>query len=88
MESLKHESVALQSFGQIGMLWSQRLLTNGESAFVSGLRLGIAVLEEIRARQIPERWPGALLMFNTFFGWLMTTLFVAGVSGLIRTNRD
>lgn len=39
-------------------------------------------------RQIPEFGSAALLLFNTFFGWLMTTLFVAGVSGLIRTNRD
>lgn len=39
-------------------------------------------------RQIPERWAPALLIFNTFFGWLMTTLFVAGISGLIRTSRD
>lgn len=39
-------------------------------------------------RQIPERWAPALLIFNTFFGWLMTTLFAAGISGLIRTSRD
>lgn len=29
-----------------------------------------------------------LMVFNTFFGWLMTSLFVAGVSGLLRTARD
>jgi hypothetical protein len=29
---------------------------------------------------------GALIVFNTFFGWLMTSLFVAGVSGLLRTR--
>lgn len=39
-------------------------------------------------RQIPDWGSPALLIFNTFFGWLMTTLFVAGVSGLIRTNRN
>jgi hypothetical protein len=39
-------------------------------------------------RQIPDCGAAALLIFNTFFGWLMTTLFVAGVSGLIRPNRD
>src|SRR5262249_2188323 len=30
---------------------------------------------------------GALLVFNTFFGWMMTTLFAAGVTGLLRTGR-
>ena len=29
-----------------------------------------------------------LLIFNTFFGWLMTTLFAAGVTGLLRTGED
>jgi hypothetical protein len=29
-----------------------------------------------------------LLVFNTFFGWLMTTLFAAGVSGLLQTGKD
>jgi hypothetical protein len=27
-----------------------------------------------------------LIMFNTFFGWVMTTLFAAGVTGLTRTR--
>ena len=27
-----------------------------------------------------------LLIFNTFFGWLMTTLFAAGVTGLLRRD--
>lgn len=42
-------------------------------------------------RSIPQQLPdwGApfLLMFNTFFGWLMTTLFVVGVTGLMRPDR-
>jgi hypothetical protein len=29
---------------------------------------------------------GALIVFNTFFGWLMTTLFAAGITGLLRTK--
>jgi hypothetical protein len=29
-----------------------------------------------------------LLIFNTFFGWLMTTLFAAGVTGLLNTGGD
>lgn len=29
---------------------------------------------------------GWLIVFNTFFGWLMTTLFVAGIGGLLRTR--
>ena len=41
---------------------------------------------------ILQQWPdwGAplLLILNTFFGWLMTTLFVVGVTGLMRPNRD
>ena len=28
-----------------------------------------------------------LLIFNTFFGWLMTTVFAAGVAGLLRTEK-
>jgi hypothetical protein len=55
------------------------------------------------ARQTPSRWydvvsdlwrdvplwgAGSLLFFNTFFGWLMTTLFAAGVTGLLRTPRE
>jgi hypothetical protein len=34
--------------------------------------------------------PGAslLLVINTFFGWLMTTLFAAGISGLLRSGRE
>ena len=28
----------------------------------------------------------SLLIFNTFFGWLMTTLFAAGVTGLLRRD--
>jgi hypothetical protein len=39
-------------------------------------------------RDIPLWGAGALLIFNTFFGWLMTTLFVAGVTGLLRTTRE
>lgn len=46
----------------------------------------IGVVEALNLvwRQIPDWGGAALLIFNTFFGWLMTTLFVAGVSGLIR----
>jgi len=29
---------------------------------------------------------GILIVFNTFFGWLMTTLFAAGITGLLRTE--
>jgi hypothetical protein len=36
---------------------------------------------------IPNQPLGLLLIFNTFFGWLMTTLFAAGVSGLLRTGK-
>jgi hypothetical protein len=34
--------------------------------------------------------PGAslLLVVNTFFGWLMTTLFAAGISGLLPSGRE
>jgi hypothetical protein len=39
-------------------------------------------------RDIPLWGAGALLIFNTFFGWLMTTLFAAGVTGLLRTARE
>jgi hypothetical protein len=38
-------------------------------------------------RDIPLWGAGALVVFNTFFGWLMTTLLAAGVAGLIRTAR-
>ena len=36
----------------------------------------------------PSSGPTLLLIFNTFFGWLMTTLFAAGVSGLVRGSKD
>jgi hypothetical protein len=36
----------------------------------------------------PSRCFGLLLIFNTFFGWFMTTLFAAGVSGLLRTAKE
>jgi hypothetical protein len=31
---------------------------------------------------------GSLLIFNTFFGWLLTTLFAAGVTGLLRSGKE
>lgn len=36
----------------------------------------------------PHSGPGLLLVINTFFGWLMTTLFVVGVTGLMRPNKE
>jgi hypothetical protein len=47
-------------------------------------------LETIKVvwRSRPEWGPGLLLIFNTFFGWLMTTLFAAGVTGLLRTGKE
>jgi hypothetical protein len=41
-------------------------------------------LAETVWRTIPDSGPGVLLIFNTFFGWMLTTLFAAGVSGLLR----
>jgi hypothetical protein len=35
-------------------------------------------------RTSPDRPAALLVIFNTFFGWLLTTLFAAGVSGLLR----
>jgi hypothetical protein len=39
-------------------------------------------------RAVPDFVAPALLIFNTFFGWLMTTLFVAGVTGLMRSGNE
>ena len=36
----------------------------------------------------PNNCFALLLIFNTFFGWFMTTLFAAGVSGLLRTAKE
>ncbi|HKO07574.1 MAG TPA: hypothetical protein VJ487_07645 [Alphaproteobacteria bacterium] len=36
----------------------------------------------------PRSLPGLLIIFNTFFGWLMTTLFAAGVTGLVRGGAE
>ena len=36
----------------------------------------------------PRSGPGLLVIFNTFLGWLMTTLFAAGVTGLVRGGGD
>jgi hypothetical protein len=37
---------------------------------------------------LPDWLAPSLLVFNTFFGWLMTTLFAAGISGLLRTGKE
>ena len=37
---------------------------------------------------LPQRGAAMLLVFNTFFGWLMTSFLVAGVGGLLRTGRE
>ena len=39
-------------------------------------------------RDRPDLGPGALVIFNTFFGWLMTTFFAAGITGLLRSGKD
>jgi hypothetical protein len=39
-------------------------------------------------RTAPDRTAALLVIFNTFFGWLLTTLFAAGVSGFLRRGRD
>lgn len=36
----------------------------------------------------PDWGAPALIVFNTFFGWLMTTLFAAGVTGLLRSGKE
>lgn len=38
--------------------------------------------------QFPDRGASFLVFFNTFFGWVMTTFFAAGISGLLRTSRE
>ncbi|MGO8867403.1 MAG: hypothetical protein ACLQME_12970 [Alphaproteobacteria bacterium] len=43
----------------------------------------------VRAWAERPRWgPGLLIIFNSFFGWLMTTLFAAGVTGLVRGGAE
>jgi hypothetical protein len=39
-------------------------------------------------RTAPDRPAAMLVIFNTFFGWLLTTLFATGVSGFLRRGRD
>jgi hypothetical protein len=39
-------------------------------------------------RTAPDRPAALLVTFNTFFGWLLTTLFAAGVSGFLRRGKD
>jgi hypothetical protein len=38
-------------------------------------------------RTAPDRLPALLFIFNTFFGWLLTTLFAAGASGFLRRGQ-
>lgn len=38
--------------------------------------------------ELPDWGAGFLVFFNTFFGWIMTSFFVAGISGLLRTGRE
>jgi hypothetical protein len=51
---------------------------------------GLGVREEIERvwQASPKCGLGLLYIFNTFFGWLMTTLFAAGVTGLLVTGGD
>ncbi len=49
---------------------------------------GLSEAIDLVKRQWPDWGAALLLIFNTFFGWLMTTLFVAGVSGLIRPKES
>jgi hypothetical protein len=39
-------------------------------------------------RQWPNRWVSILIVFNLFFGWIMTTFFAAGLSGLPRATKS
>jgi len=36
----------------------------------------------------PDRLVGWLIIFNKFFGWLLTSLFAGGVTGLLRGGRE
>ena len=60
------------------------------SSFSGGPDQRLGWCEEIQKvwKTIPNQPLGVLLIFNTFFGWLMTTLFAAGISGLLRTGKD
>jgi len=60
------------------------------SSLAPGPQQRLSLWEEIKVawRTIPDQWLAILLIFNTFFGWLMTTLFAAGVTGLLRIGKD
>jgi hypothetical protein len=60
------------------------------SSFSGGPDQRLGWCEEVQRvwKTIPNQPLGVLLIFNTFFGWLMTTLFAAGISGLLRTGKD
>ena len=48
---------------------------------------GVGTVLACTWRQWPDRWVAILVLFNTVFGWLMTTLFAAGLSGVLRSPR-
>jgi hypothetical protein len=46
-----------------------------------------AALEEVFG-ELPGRGASFFVVFNTFFGWLMTSFLIAGVGGLLRSGRE
>jgi hypothetical protein len=64
--------------------WTIKTLSTVEDAGPARGVLG-AVCNVVRT--VPNSVAANLLIFNTFFGWLMTTLFAAGVGGLLRTSK-
>jgi hypothetical protein len=60
------------------------------SSFSDKPREGLTYWEEFWKvwETLPNQGLAVLILFNTFFGWFMTTLFAAGVSGLLGTAKE
>jgi hypothetical protein len=66
--------------------WTVAPLSSEARPPVANSTWGDAISRALRT--FPNQCLATLLVFNTFFGWLMTTLFAAGVSGLLATGKD
>jgi len=46
------------------------------------------IVDQVALQTMPNQKFGIFLIFFTFFGWLMTTLFAAGITELLRIGKD
>ena len=62
---------------------SHRVEADAANAMSGPAKLALETLHEL-----PDSLTAWLIVFNTFFGWLMTTFAAAGITGLLRNGKD